>query len=653
MKKIFIFINYLLSFTLIAHAQENVRAPKELAGFPTQNFSQLDINAAKIANWSERELIDLAVSLPTESSPNPTMYALSGLTGYVSFPSRENLRKKVSTAYAKATGSIKDIESQSFLLQQLEIIAKDESTTHVEALLSKSALVDPVCRVLTAIGSPSARQALITGLSTSSPENTAFFLGALGYLKEPKAVDLISKFADSKNESIRKTALLALSEIADSKSNQLLKTAAEATGYSFDKSNAFGAYLNYIKNVGLKDRTTAIKLSQDLVQKTNSHETPTRIASTALLIDLQKEKYLTSLEAVLKESDKTYRIAVLHLLEPYMDEKHAIFWIDLLKRCQSDIKIDLINILATTGIQSFLPPIKELIDSPDPNLRLAAISSIGQLGGETVLNDYLAILKKGDSKEIAVIKQALLPMKSQRVNEALREALSTLPWASRATVLSVLNENKIPESAPVFSIKEFDIEAEKKEGFHILFDGTDMTQWTGNTKDYTIEYGEMVINPSKGSGGNLYTKEEFSDFIFRFEFKLSDGANNGLGVRAPLSGDVAYQGIEIQIIDNEAEKYKNLKPYQYHGSLYGIMEAKKGALNPVGMWNYQEVYVKGDHFKVILNGRVILDGSITEAKEKGTLDNKEHPGLFRDTGHIAFLGHGDQVYFKNIRVKRL
>lgn len=194
---------------------------------------------------------------------------------------------------------------------------------------------------------------------------------------------------------------------------------------------------------------------------------------------------------------------------------------------------------------------------------------------------------------------------------------------------------------------------EKKDGFEILFDGSSMDHWTGNTKDYNIENREMVIRPTKGSGGNLYTKEEYSDFVFRFEFKLTEGANNGLGVRAPIKGDAAYDGIEIQILDDNASIYKNLKDYQYHGSLYGIMKAKRGYLKPLGEWNYEEVEIKGDHFKVTLNGTVIIDGSIADAKANGTLDGKDHPGLFRKSGRIAFLGHGSEVFFRNIRVKRL
>lgn len=195
--------------------------------------------------------------------------------------------------------------------------------------------------------------------------------------------------------------------------------------------------------------------------------------------------------------------------------------------------------------------------------------------------------------------------------------------------------------------------AEVAEGFVPLFDGSNMHAWTGNTRDYITENGEMVIYPDRGGRGNLYTKEEYSDFVFRFEFKLTPGANNGLGIRAPLEGDAAYVGMELQILDNEAEKYKSLAPYQYHGSVYGVIAAKRGHLKPVGEWNSQEVVVQGTRIKVTLNGVTILDGDIAEASKNGTLDKLNHPGLLRTQGHIGFLGHGDVVYFRNIRVKRL
>lgn len=196
-------------------------------------------------------------------------------------------------------------------------------------------------------------------------------------------------------------------------------------------------------------------------------------------------------------------------------------------------------------------------------------------------------------------------------------------------------------------------EEEKAEGFVSLFNGRDLDFWVGNKTDYIPEDGVIAVYPKKGGRGNLYTAKEYSDFIFRFEFQLTPGANNGLGIHAPLEGDAAYAGKELQILDNEAPIYAKLQPYQYHGSVYGIIPAKRGFLKPAGEWNSQEVIVRGDDFKVILNGEVILDGNVKEATKNGTPDHREHPGLERHTGHIGFLGHGSELKFRNLRIKEL
>lgn len=197
-------------------------------------------------------------------------------------------------------------------------------------------------------------------------------------------------------------------------------------------------------------------------------------------------------------------------------------------------------------------------------------------------------------------------------------------------------------------------EDEKQDGFKVLFDGTNMDAWRSNTDAYSIsDEGTLAVVPTEGSGGNLFTKEEFADFVYRFEFRLTPGANNGIGIRAPLEGDAAYVGMEIQVLDDGAEMYKDIAEYQHHGSVYGVIPAKQGYLRPVGEWNEEEIYVKGNKIRVTLNGTVIVDGDLAEASKNGTLDHKQHPGLARKSGYIGFLGHGSEVHFRNIRVKRL
>ncbi len=194
---------------------------------------------------------------------------------------------------------------------------------------------------------------------------------------------------------------------------------------------------------------------------------------------------------------------------------------------------------------------------------------------------------------------------------------------------------------------------ETSQGFESLFNGSHLDKWVGSKTSYIVKDGAIEVDPIGGSGGNLYTEKEYADFELRFQFQLTPGANNGLGVRAPLTGDAAYVGMELQILDNESPVYAKLNPYQYHGSVYGAIPAMRGYLKPTGEWNDQTVILKGEQVKIILNGQVILDGNIHEASVNGTPDKRDHPGLKNKTGHIGFLGHGDVVRFKNIRIKEL
>jgi len=202
------------------------------------------------------------------------------------------------------------------------------------------------------------------------------------------------------------------------------------------------------------------------------------------------------------------------------------------------------------------------------------------------------------------------------------------------------------------SDKEYNLTPEERsEGFVALFNGRNLDNWIGNKKSYVVEDAMIIVKPDDDSGGNLYTEKEYADFNFRFEFQLTPAANNGLGIRTPLIGDAAYVGMELQILDNTASVYANLEPYQYHGSVYGVIPARRGFLNPVGEWNYEEVIVTGTQIKIILNGTTIVDGDIAGPRDNGTMDKNDHPGLKNKTGYIGFLGHGSELKFRNIRIK--
>ena len=179
------------------------------------------------------------------------------------------------------------------------------------------------------------------------------------------------------------------------------------------------------------------------------------------------------------------------------------------------------------------------------------------------------------------------------------------------------------------------------------FNGSTFDGWQGSTDNYEIVHG--AIRCKQGKGGNLFTNEVYSDFSVRFEFKVPPGGNNGLAMRYPGKGDPAYTGFELQVLDNTAKKYANLKPYQFHGSAYGMAPALRGYQRPVGEWNFQQVTMVGSHVTVELNGYLILDTDLKDLKSN--LPN--HTGKDNPTGHFGFCGHNDAVSFKNIRIRTL
>ena len=194
-----------------------------------------------------------------------------------------------------------------------------------------------------------------------------------------------------------------------------------------------------------------------------------------------------------------------------------------------------------------------------------------------------------------------------------------------------------------------------ESGFISLFDGQTLNGWKlfgGHGDGYGVTNG--VIFCARGGGGNLYHEKEFDDFILRFEFKLEDGSNNGIGIRAPLEGDAAYAGMEIQILEEGAAlkgKWGKLHEEQYHGSVYDCIAAKKGALKAPGQWNTEEITARGRQIKVVVNGKTILDANLNSVTDPEKI--RKHPGLFRERGHIGFLGHNDYLEFRHIRVKPL
>lgn len=234
-----------------------------------------------------------------------------------------------------------------------------------------------------------------------------------------------------------------------------------------------------------------------------------------------------------------------------------------------------------------------------------------------------------------------------RITNRFQRATRGLVWPAVALGASLGWLAGCTTSTPIYRSTD--------SGFKELFDGQTLNGWMQVDQKgagYGVTNGVIFCAP--GSGGNLLTEAEYENFILYFEFKLEEGSNNGLGIRTPRAGDPAYLGMELQILDDVAAdkgKWGKLKPEQFHGSVYGVVPAERGALNPPGEWNRQVVIANGRHIKVVVNDTTILDTNLNDITDPAKI--AKHPGLFRDRGHLGFLGHNDYAEFRNIRIKEL
>jgi hypothetical protein len=187
--------------------------------------------------------------------------------------------------------------------------------------------------------------------------------------------------------------------------------------------------------------------------------------------------------------------------------------------------------------------------------------------------------------------------------------------------------------------------ADDPPGYKPLFDGQSLTGWEGANqpaeKCWKVEDGTIVCTGEKGPW--LRSKEQYGDFNLRLEYKLRAGGNSGVYIRVPEDGKHHGDGagIEVQILDDGAERYRTLKPYQYTGSLYAIAPATSQVGKSAGEWNTLEINCRGTKYHVIHNGTTIIATDESAFPElKGRLTK----------GHLGLQNHSEEVWFRNLRI---
>lgn len=222
-------------------------------------------------------------------------------------------------------------------------------------------------------------------------------------------------------------------------------------------------------------------------------------------------------------------------------------------------------------------------------------------------------------------------------------------------------------------------EKEKAEGWQLLFDGQTTAGWRGAHKEsfpdhgWKIEDGMLVVQASDGTestnGGDIVTDQEYTAFELRVDFKITEGANSGIKyfVTEKEKQKGSAYGLEFQILDDarhpDAKLYTTFPGSRTLASLYDLKKSENVSFNGIGEWNTAVVKVFPDNrVEHWLNGQKVLEYERGSDKFRDWVKGSKYadsayndPIAFGEApaGHILLQDHGDEVAFRNIKIREL
>lgn len=215
-------------------------------------------------------------------------------------------------------------------------------------------------------------------------------------------------------------------------------------------------------------------------------------------------------------------------------------------------------------------------------------------------------------------------------------------------------------------------EAEKKDGWQLLFDGSTLNGWKRYGADtigplWSVQDSAIMCNGeglgegSGNHGGSLMTTKQFGNFELVADWKISPGGNSGIiyhVVEKPEYKHDYETGPEYQVMDDGGWKGDSLKPEQLAGSSYDMYAAATSKkLKPVGEWNTARIIYKNGHVEHWLNGEKVVEFEEGDADFDARYKKSkwvEYPGWNKfKTGAISLQDHGAPVYYRNIKIREL
>jgi|GEM_PF-515401 len=375
------------------------------------------------------------------------------------------------------------------------------------------------------------------------------------------------------------------------------------------------------------------------------------------------------LEGVLNSPDEKVRVAALHTLGQWRSVEALPVMLtqypDIPEQVKPAVAEGYIRLVAQTGDSASEKAalLRDLAESADSSEERAGIigyfASAEALPGLQAAAGYFSssdVLVSEQAFEVATGRLASL-MESSGASLGEREqielyntALAMVDSSARDRLVHYLRGGAEGTGSGVITVSSETGSEATGPLYGALFNGESLEGWEpvgANPDSWGAEDG-ILFTTGVGSGW-LSTEEEYDNFVLELEYKVPEGGNSGVFLRSTREGNPAYQGLEIQILDDYAERYAELQPYQYTGSIYNIKAPSSRVSRPAGEWQHMKIIADGPQIQVEVNGEMIVNTSLVHHMEHAD----GHPGLTRRSGYIGLQNHSSRVDFRNIIIREI
>lgn len=435
-----------LAGTVAVRAQDVKAIVAKMPAADVKDDRELAAQLAKLGAPAVKELCGMLVPLDGAAAEDDSKarYAVLSLVRHTSRNGAEADRAMAAAGLAEAIESAKDAEVRTFLIEQLEWVARDEAVPTLAKLLTDPRLCAPAARALVVIGSSAAKSAIARALPGTDGATRVTLIQSAGGIRAAEAIPEIEKSAQASDERLRMAALWSLANVGAPSFFAAADAAPRSTELAASQIRAWCILCaQRLTEAGKYEQAAATCLA---ILKSSAGRDRVHHACAAIrvLAEIPGDRALPALISSAQSDEpqirKTALEAALKSAAPEITAQFAA----LLKTAAGPVKIDLLNFLSLRNDKSATDAVLSALKDTDPAVRTAAAQAAVRLAGDAAIPALVQQLKSATGDEARAVAETLVRMKGDRGVVALAQALPEFPVEMQGTMIDVLAGRPTP-----------------------------------------------------------------------------------------------------------------------------------------------------------------------------------------------------------------